>query len=236
MRKFDKDISAVFPAYNEEENIEPCVLEARAILNELVRDFEIIIVNDGSTDNTGAVCAGLEKKFDKVRVVSKARNEGYGYALRDGFRAARFDLVFFSDADRQFDIYNLKDLLEYCDKFDIVIGYRKNRQDPLTRKLASSCYNLLVRGLFGLKVRDINCAFKIFHKEIFERISIESNQYVVNMEILAKARALGYSVKEVAVSRFPRREGRSKVGAFDACRTIREVARIRKGIAAKGVR
>jgi len=232
MRRFDKDISIVFPAYNEEENIEICILVAYHILKELVRDFEIIVVNDGSTDMTKEICLGLEKRLDNFRLISKEKNEGYGYALRDGFSAARFELVFFSDADRQFDIINLKDLLEYIDAYDIVIGFRKKRQDSLKRKFLSWGYNMLVRLIFNFYVTDIDCAFKIFRKRIFDKITIESQYYFVNTEILAKARRFGFSIKEVGVSHFPRYEGESKVGFLEIPITLKEIMRIYRSLRA----
>lgn len=228
MKRFDKDISVIFPAYNEEENIEVCTIIAHCILKELVQDFEIIIVNDGSTDRTKEICLDLERRSDKIKIISKEVNEGYGYALRDGFKAAKFDLVFFSDSDRQFDIVNLKDLLEHIDEYDIVIGFRKNRVDSLKRKFLSWGYNMLVGFLFNLDVTDIDCAFKLFKNKIFDKITIESKQYFVNTEILAKARKLGLSIKEIGVSHFPRYEGESKVGFLDIPRTLKEIVRIYK--------
>ena len=228
MERYDKDISVVFPAFNEAENIEACIIVAYAILKELIRDFEIIIVNDGSTDGTEEICDELAKRLDKVRVISKSSNEGYGVALRDGFKTARFDLVFFSDADRQFDIINLRDLLKHIGQYDIVIGFRRNRQDAFKRKFLSWGYNILVGLLFNLNVTDIDCAFKLFKKKIFDRITIESERFFVNTEILAKAKAEKCSMKEVGVSHFPRYEGESKVGFLDIPRTIRELARISK--------
>jgi len=226
MEHFAKDISVVFPAYNEEENIEICIIIARAVLKELVNNFEIIIVDDGSTDNTGKISQQLEQRFPEVRVISKVQNEGYGFALRDGFKASKFDFVFFSDSDRQFDIVNLKDLLPWVDEYDIVVGFRKNRQDSIKRKILSLGYNMLVSLIFDLNIRDIDCAFKIFRKSIFERIDINSNRFFVNTEILAKARKLGCSVKEVGVTHFPRLEGSSKVGFKDIHWTLKEMKRI----------
>jgi dolichol-phosphate mannosyltransferase len=159
-------------------------------------------------------------------VISKAENEGYGCVLRDGFKAARFDLVFFSDSDRQFDITNLKDLLAHIDENDIVVGFRKNRQDSAKRRFLSWGYNTLVRFLFGLKVKDIDCAFKLFKKKVFDKIRIESKRFFVNTEILAKAKRYGFSIKEIGVSHFPRYEGQSKIGFSDIPRTLKDLIRI----------
>lgn len=226
MQRFNKNISVIFPAHNEEENIEICILTAHCILKELVNDFEIIVINDGSTDKTEQVCLEAAGKLSNVKVISKARNEGYGYALRDGFASARFDLVFFSDSDRQFDIVNLKDLLRDIDEYDIVIGFRKKRQDTLIRKILSRGYHVLAHALFQIHVKDIDCAFKLFKKKVFDRISIESQYYFVNTEILAKARLYGYRIKEIGVSHFPRYEGESKISFKEIPRTIREVIRV----------
>jgi glycosyltransferase involved in cell wall biosynthesis len=226
MRKSSAKVSAIFPAYNEEENIEIVVLTAHCLLGEMVEDFEIIIVNDGSTDGTRQICLGLQQRFANVRLIDKQRNEGYGWALRDGIAAARFDLIFFSDSDRQFDIVDLKDLLQYIDNYDIVIGFRKNRQDSWLRKFLAWGYHLLARFLLGVDARDIDCAFKLFRKRVFDRIRIESRYYFVNTEILAKARLCGFTVKETGVSHFPRYKGESKVTFGDIPRTLKEMSRI----------
>jgi glycosyltransferase involved in cell wall biosynthesis len=226
MNKFDKNISVVFPVYNEEENIEFCIIVAYAILKELVKNFEIIVVDDGSTDRTKEICLELVNKLNNFRLISKEKNEGYGYALRDGFKVAKFELLFFSDSDRQFDIANIKDLLEYIDNYDIVVGFRKKRQDSLKRRFLSWGYNILVKIFFKLNVRDIDCAFKLFRKKVFDEIRIESRQYFVNTEILAKARKIGFRIKEIGVSHFPRYEGESKVRFLEIPRTIKELVRI----------
>ncbi len=226
MEKFNKDISVVFPAYNEEENIEICILIAYYILKELVRNFEIIIVNDGSIDKTAQICSSLCRRFPEIKVISWQKNKGYGAALCAGFKSTKFDYLFFSDADRQFDIMNLKDLLKYIDEYDIVIGFRKNRQDSWKRKTLSFGYNMLVRIIFGLNVTDIDCAFKLFRRKVFEKIEIQSERFFVNTEILAKSKTCGFTIKEVGVAHFPRYEGESKIGFNDIPRTIRELTRI----------
>lgn len=223
---FNKSVSVVFPAYKEAENIEKCVLNAHSILTRLVKDFEIIVVDDGSTDDTKNICRQLEEKHENIKLISKEHNEGYGFALRDGFRQSRFELVFFSDSDRQFDISNLRDLLQHIDHHDVVIGFRKDRKDSKKRKFLSCGFNLLVTLLFDLNVKDIDCAFKVFHRRVFDQITIESERFFVNTEILAKAKRLNLSIKEVGVSHFPRLNGISKVGFGDIPRTLKELGRI----------
>ncbi|MHC4122707.1 MAG: glycosyltransferase family 2 protein [Planctomycetota bacterium] len=233
MVKFEKDISVIFPAYNEEQNIATCITAAHRILSELVKDFEIIIVDDGSIDSTGEVAKDLVARFNKVRVITKKSNEGYGKALRDGFREAKHELVFFTDADGQFDIFYLKDLMQYIDAYDIVVGSRLGRQDTFQRKVFSFFYNRLVRCFFGLSVRDINCAFKLFRRDILKRIEIRSKYYIVNAEILAKARSLGARIKEVNVPHLPRLGGNSKVSSFDIPMTLKEIVSLYKELHTK---
>src|SRR3954462_9617520 len=152
MRQYRHDVSVIFPAKNEERNIEPCVIVADALLRELVHDYEIIVVDDGRTNRPAEPAAQLAGKNAKIRCIRHDGNTGYGAALRTGFNAARFEYLFFSDSDRQFDIFDLKDLLDVADSADIVVGYRRDRQDPLARKVAAFGYNQLVSLLFDVQV------------------------------------------------------------------------------------
>lgn len=220
--------SVIFPAYNEEGNIRACVSNAHNTLNRILRSFEIIIVNDGSTDSTAKICHELQNEFDKVKVISKKKNEGYGYALRDGIKSASFDLVFFSDADMQFDMRELSGLLEYIDDYEAVVGYREKRSDPVLRKITAAIYGMIARRIFKVSVKDINCAFKLFHKRIFDKVQITSKDYVVNLEIFVKMHKLGLRVKEVPVSHFRRMQGKSKVRLWDIIRTVKGIWRLSK--------
>lgn len=228
LRKFQKNISVIFPAYNEGENIVKCVEDANSVLQKLVENFEIIVVDDGSTDGTREKCQILLEKLPKIRIISKPRNEGYGSAIRDGIIKSRYDLVFFSDADGQFDLSDLERLLEYVDAYDVVVGCRKKRLDSFLRKITSLVYFLVIRILFHLPVRDINCAFKVFNKRIFNNIEIISKDYLVSLEILTKVLDSGYSIKEVPVGHFPRCRGKSKISFRDIPRTIDGLVKLYK--------
>ncbi len=201
-------LSAVFPAFNEELNLEAVVTDALRVLPGITASFEIIVVNDGSRDGTGRVAERLARLSEHVRVVHHPDNRGYGAALKSGIAAARKDLIFFCDSDRQFTLEDLPGLLAWTDRYDIVAGYRRRRQDPAHRRLNARAWNLLVRLLFGLRIRDIDCAFKVFRREIFDRLRIETVGAMVNTEILLRARALGFTLHEVPVRHFPRHFGR----------------------------
>jgi glycosyltransferase involved in cell wall biosynthesis len=200
-------ISVIFPAFNEEMNLEAVVRSALKVLPSVSRSFEIIIVNDGSHDGTGEVAERLTSRSRHVRVVHHPRNLGYGAALKSGIEQARHEFIFFCDSDRQFSLKDLHRLLAWAGRFDIVAGYRQSRQDPIHRRLNAKGWNLLVRLVFGLNLRDIDCAFKIFRREVFESLPIETVGAMVNTEILVRALSHGFTIKEVPVRHFPRRFG-----------------------------
>jgi len=202
-----KSLSVIFPAFNEEENIRAVVEDACRIISKFAPVFEIIVVNDGSEDRTGEICDDLALEFPDVRVVHHTRNRGYGAALKTGIERARYDVIFFTDSDGQFDLREVAKLLEQTDAYDIVAGYRARRHDPPHRLLFAWGWNILVRRVLGVKTRDIDCAFKAFKRHVFDSIQIHSAGAMVNAEIFAQAYAFGMTVKEVPVSHFPRRHG-----------------------------
>ena len=159
-------ISVFFPCYNEQDNVARVVDNARKVLESLRADYEIIIVNDGSADATGRIADELAAQHERVRVVHHPQNRGYGAALQSGFRAATKELVFYTDGDGQFDLAELPPLLELIPPHDIVSCYRLNRQDPLLRKINGWCWTQLVCLVFGLRLRDIDCAFKLYRRAI----------------------------------------------------------------------
>jgi glycosyltransferase involved in cell wall biosynthesis len=202
-----RTLTVIFPAFNEEQNISVTVQSACETLPRLALQWEIIIVNDGSSDGTSKVCDQLVKAHPHVRVIHHSRNRGYGAALKSGVSAARHELIFFTDSDGQFTLAELPKFIEYAKQFDIVAGYRAKRHDPPHRLVNAMGWNLLVRVVLGIRIRDIDCAYKLFRREVFERIQIRSVGAMVNTEIMAQAMKFSMRLKEVKVSHFPRRFG-----------------------------
>ena len=201
------DISVFFPCYNEAENLPELIAEAVEVLAELADSYEIIIVDDGSNDSTAEICRDLIQKTHQLKLVSHGQNRGYGAALRSGFKAAANSLVFYTDGDHQFDLHDLKKLIPLLNDAQIVSGFRLTREDPWYRKLNARLYNSALWLLFGLKVRDVDCAFKLYRRELFDQIDIRSDGAFVDAEILIKARRRGYRIAQIGVPHYPRRHG-----------------------------
>jgi glycosyltransferase involved in cell wall biosynthesis len=202
-----QSISVVFPAHNEEGNIAKAVEQAIHCLEHLSPDWEIIPVNDGSSDNTGEIIQGLSRQYSRVKGVHHEANRGYGAALKSGIQSASKELIFFCDSDLQFHLYELLHLLIWIEQFDLVIGYRAKRNDRLHRVVNAFGWKVLVSNLLGLKVRDIDCAFKLFRRVVFQAIEIDAVGAMVNTDILVQASRMGFKIKEVPVTHFPRVEG-----------------------------
>ncbi|MHC4337763.1 MAG: glycosyltransferase family 2 protein [Planctomycetota bacterium] len=200
-------ISVFFPCYNEQDNIARTVEQALAVLEKLSADFEIIIVDDGSADATGRIADSMADKDSKIKVVHHPTNLGYGAALQSGFKAATKNLVFYTDGDGQFDIAELPPLLPLIEQYDIVSCYRLNRQDNLIRKINGWGWTKVVCLLFGMRIRDIDCAFKLYKREIFDNIDMVSSGALIDAEILARAVRKGYTVTQRPVHHFPRTAG-----------------------------
>lgn len=200
-------ISVFFPCYNEQDNVANTTEKALAVLEKLNADFEVIIVNDGSADATAQIADDLAAKSPKVKVVHHPKNMGYGAALRSGFGAATKMLVFYTDGDGQFDISELPPLLDLAEQYDIVSCYRLDRRDNLIRRINAWCWNKLVCWVFKMKVRDIDCAFKLYKREVFDEITLKSTGALIDTEILARAIAKGYTIGQTGVHHYPRTAG-----------------------------
>lgn len=218
-------VSLVVPAHDEAPNIGAFLQQARQVLPRVTKEHEIIVVDDGSRDET----VGIVRAFPGVRLLRHERNRGYGAALRSGLREARLGWIFFTDADLQFDLADLDLLIEASAEADIVAGYRSPRQDRWMRHLLGWGWGRLVRRLFGLRVRDVDCAFKLFRREVLDAIPIDSVGAFINTEVLVRAAALGFRLREVPVRHFPRRAGRAS-GARPRVilRAFRELVALRR--------
>lgn len=209
-------LSYFFPAHNEEANLEGLVLEALEVLPTLADEFEIIAVNDGSKDRTREIADRLAAEHPGVvRAIHHDVNRGYGGALRSGFEASRYDFLAFTDGDRQFKVSDLGRLTERLaaeDRPDVVVGYRIKRADPFIRIAYARTYKLANRIFFGLKVRDVDCACKLFRREALEGVRVESGGAFFSAELLVKVGEQGRSIAEVGVPHYPRTAG-SPTGA-----------------------
>jgi len=202
------ELSAFLPAYNEEGNVEQMCASLRAVLAQFAEDYEIIIVDDGSRDKTAEIADRLAREDTKIRVVHHDHNLGYGAAIRSGINACRKEYIFFTDGDGQFDLSQLSSFIPLMSEYEAIIGYRLNRQDNWVRKANAWAWNRLVRLMFDLKVRDSNCAFKLFHRKIFDQIQLESSGAMISTEMLVKIFKQGYKVCEVGVLHSPRLAGK----------------------------
>lgn len=203
------DISVILPAYNEKDNIEQAINSVHAYLKSKFKTFEIIVVNDGGIDGTPAIIDKLTKTVKELKVVNHSRNLGYGAALGDGFRNATGELIFYTDADNQYDIKEMDILLPLIKKYDIVAGYRLNHAAPLTRILTSQAYNIIIRLLLGLKIKDVDCSFKLYRREIIDHMDLKSNTGLIDAEVLIKAQKAGFNICQVGVHHYPRLKSRT---------------------------
>jgi len=200
------------PAYNEAANIAQMVDLVRERVSPLVSDFEIIVVNDGSADETGAIVRCLAAHDARVRLIEHPVNQGYGAAVADGIWAASKELVFFTDSDLQFDLSELPQFLSRIGEADMVIGYRYERSDPWFRTLFGHGWSWLVNLMFGYTARDVDCAFKLFRRAVLEAIEVKSRGAMFSAEFLVKAKRAGFKIVEEPVSHYPRKAG-SQTGA-----------------------
>ncbi len=205
-------LSVFFPAYNDAPSLPALLEKAFAVLSAHADDFEVIVVNDGSRDSTAGVLAELRKRYGpRLRVVTHPVNRGYGGALRSGFAAATKELVFYTDGDGQYDIGELPALLErMAPEVGLVNGYKLERHDPRHRIWIGNVYNRLARLLFRIRIRDIDCDFRLIRRSLLEEIRLAATSGAVCVELVRKLELSPYRVVEVGVHHYPRRHGRSQ--------------------------
>lgn len=224
-------LTIFFPCHNEEANVERVTRQAVEVGRRVSDDLQVIVVNDGSRDRTAEIADGLAAELPEVEVIHQYPNRGYGGALQSGFRAAKKRYVFYTDGDGQFDINEIDLLIPLIDRFDIVSGYRLNRQDSMMRVLNAKAWGVLMRVVLGLRVRDIDCAFKLYRREIFDRIEMKSQGALIDAEILARAVRKGYTIGQVGIHHYPRTAGEQTGANFKVIlRAFRELFRLRKDI------
>lgn len=205
-----RGLSVVLPAYNEEAVIAGTVRRCEDVLSVLAPDYEIVIVDDGSRDRTGAIADELARANPRVRVVHNQPNRGYGGALIAGFAAVSKSLTFFMDSDGQFDIRDIAQLLPYREQgYRAVLGYREHRRDGFLRLVNAKGWNVLVSLLLGLRLRDIDCAFKLYDTALVRTFDIKSEGAMINTEMLTKLKKLGIPFVQVPVGHYPRVHGQA---------------------------
>lgn len=222
-------ISAFFPAYNDAPSLPGLLRRAFEALERATADFEVIVVNDGSRDDTAAVLERLRAELGpRLRIVTHERNRGYGAALRSGFAAATKELVFYTDGDGQYDPAELHLLLEkWSPEIGLVNGYKRQRQDPWHRIAIGHIYNRVARFLFRIRIRDIDCDFRLIRRALLENLELESTSGTICLELVRKIEMTGCGVAETAVSHYPRLHGRSQFFRWRSlASTARQFARL----------
>ncbi|UCD56349.1 MAG: glycosyltransferase family 2 protein [Candidatus Hydrogenedentota bacterium] len=202
-------ISVVMPAYNEKENIERAVSSSLATLTSACDDFEIIVVDDGSDDGTGEILDKLAERIPALKVIHHDRNYKFGRALRDGIAAARKDLVFLTDSDNPIDMEDMKKAIPLMKDYDLVNGYRLAREPSVKRIIYTAAYNIMIRTMFRLNVRDVNFSYKMAKRELLQKLDLRSEGSFIDAEMLVEARRNGARIGEIGIMYYPRVLGES---------------------------
>ena len=220
-------LSLFFPCYNEAENVGTMIEQAIKVGQDYGADYEVVVVDDGSRDGSADIVRGWSKKNSRVRLVQHEKNMGYGAALRTGLESAKKDLVFLTDGDNQFRLPDIDKLFSKIDSCDAVVGFRIVRQDKPHRRLNGFLWTQLNKLLFGLRVRDVDCAFKLFRRNMLQDIKLESNHLLIHAEILARLKKKGAKIEEIGIPHYPRTAGQAtatKPGSV--LKTFRELFRL----------
>jgi glycosyltransferase involved in cell wall biosynthesis len=208
-------LSVFFPAYNDSGTIASMVIRTVKAAAELTADFEVIVVDDGSADGTAEIADELVRTYPQVRAVHHPSNRDYGAALRTGFRSATKELIFYTDGDAQYDPAELKTLWEHLTPdADIVNGYKISRSDPLHRIIIGRLYHYIVAAMFGLKMRDVDCDFRLMRRTIFDKINLEKTSGIICVEMMKKIQDARFRMIEVPVHHYHRAFGQSQFFNF----------------------
>lgn len=211
MKKSLPSVSVFFPCFNDEKTIGPLIRGAKKILDKTAEKFEIIVIDDGSTDNSRGVLSELSKEIKNLRLIFHRQNKGYGGALRSGFKASKFDLVFYTDSDGQYDIQELELLLPLMtDDIDVVNGIKMFRNDPWYRVVIGNVYNFFVRNLFGIDINDTDCDFRLIRNSSLNKINLNCNSGAICVELVKKLQDSGAEFRQVSVHHYSREYGSSQ--------------------------
>ena len=202
-------LSIFFPCYNEAENVGVMIEQAVKVGEDYGADYEVVVVDDGSRDNSAEIAREWSKKNPRVRLVQHEVNQGYGAALRTGFKSVTKDLVFLTDGDNQFHLFDIDKLFSKIDSCDVVVGFRISRQDMAHRRINGFLWTRLSKLLFGLPVRDVDCAFKLFRKKVLEGLELKSNFLLIHAEILARLKKKGAKIEQIGIPHHPRTAGKA---------------------------
>lgn len=230
MSKSIPELSVLMPAYNEQEVLPMALEEAVTALEDLCETWEIVVVDDGSTDGTPAILDQWTAKDPRIRAVTQEQNRGYSQALIRGFAECRFEAIFYTDADAQFDLHDIAELYPQLAEYDMVTGYRIGRQDRWIRFVTSGVYNRLQGSMLGLRVRDVNCAFKLFRRSFFDKVELSSDGFLIDAELYARAKKGGLTWTQVGVRHRPRELGRTTVKVSTIVETLRELRALRSRV------
>ena len=206
-----KSISAFFPCYNDKGTIASVILETKSTLEKLTDDYEIIVIDDGSTDGSRELLLKLQHDVPQLKLILHEKNLGYGGALRSGFKAVTKELIFYTDGDGQYDVKELTFLLaKLTEGVDVVNGYKLKRQDPWLRVIIGYIYQYAVKFLFQLKIKDVDCDFRLIRRKVIDKIELESNTGTICVELIKKIELAGFKFTEVGVSHYYRTYGSSQ--------------------------
>lgn len=223
-----RSISVFFPAYNDAGTIPSMVITALLTVRELADDYEVIVINDGSHDHTPQLLDELARLYpEEVRVVHHPTNRGYGGALRSGFAHAAKEWVFYTDGDAQYDVRELAKLIALSDDADLVNGWKMRRNDPRYRIVIGRFYQVAIKLLFGLKLRDVDADFRLIRRKVFDTVTLSANSGVICVELMKKVQDAGFRLRETGVHHFPRVYGRSQFFRLPSLlRTFRDLGRL----------
>ena len=210
-----RSITAFFPAYNDAGTIASMIVLADLTLREITDDYEIVVVNDGSSDHTPKILDEMAARYPRLRIVHHQKNRGYGGALRSGFAHATKEVIFYTDGDAQYDPRELALLVPALrDGIDVVNGYKIQRSDPLHRVVIGRLYHHVAKLAFGLKIRDVDCDFRLIRRAVFDKVRLEKDGGIICVELMKKVQDAGFAVAEVPVHHYHRAYGKSQFFNF----------------------